>query len=271
MSRYKTFDATGVATSGRLYAGDLNAIQDRYADLAGNYTQNVDVGSIDIGENGLLLSRIGAGQAQLSGRLRLTGGLDAAGGVILGNFTTTARDAIGAGLAPKGTMIFNTTTAQLEVNTGTDGARAWRAVAGGASARVTRTSDLSVGDGSPTLIPWTTEESDDFGMHDNVTNNDRLTAVVAGVYLVQGRVYCSSTSTPVWTLTIYKNNSFATTYDIDQKQVTISGSPLDARALVRLAVGDFVNMYISQLSGGSRSLIATNSYRGAFEAAWVAP
>jgi hypothetical protein len=28
MSRYKDFDATGIAPGGRLYAGDLNGIQD---------------------------------------------------------------------------------------------------------------------------------------------------------------------------------------------------------------------------------------------------
>lgn len=71
MSRVKTFDATGIAPAGKLYAGDLNQIQDQYADLT-NYGQNVGVGSLLIGEAGLALSRYGAGEARLAGLLRVS-------------------------------------------------------------------------------------------------------------------------------------------------------------------------------------------------------
>lgn len=70
MSRFKTFEATGTAPNGRIYAGDLNAIQDRYADLV-NYGQNHGVGTLAIGEAGLQLLRFGAGEARLTGKLRL--------------------------------------------------------------------------------------------------------------------------------------------------------------------------------------------------------
>lgn len=72
MNRVKTFDATGVAPNGRLFAGDLNAIQDAAAALT-DLTQNLSVGTLAIGESGLTLSRYGAGEAYISGMLRLGG------------------------------------------------------------------------------------------------------------------------------------------------------------------------------------------------------
>jgi microcystin-dependent protein len=79
LSRVKTFDSTGVAPSGRIYAGDLNAIQDHYADIY-NLAQACGVVSLAIGEAGLILSRYGAGIAGLSGTFRATAAVNAVGG-----------------------------------------------------------------------------------------------------------------------------------------------------------------------------------------------
>lgn len=124
MDRIKTYDATGVAPNGRLYAGDLNLLQDTVAALA-SLTQNMQVGSIAIGEAGLLISRYGAGEAQLAGALRVSGILRGLGGLYAGSFTTAARDAIAAGSRPYGLVILNTTNNRLEWNSGTDAAPNW--------------------------------------------------------------------------------------------------------------------------------------------------
>lgn len=125
MSRYKDFDATGVPPSGRLFAGDLNGIQDHYADIV-NLTQSVSVGSLAVGEAGLILSRFGAGEARISGALRADGILRGLGGFLPGTFTTAQRDAIPAGFAPFGIQIINVTTNRYEWNSGTDAARVWK-------------------------------------------------------------------------------------------------------------------------------------------------
>lgn len=124
-TRVKTFDATGVAPGGRLFAGDLNAIQDQYADLS-NLLQNLSVGSLAVGESGLQLLRFGAGEARISGKLRTDGILRGLGGVIAGTFTTTQRDTIASGSRPFGLIILNTTTNQYEVNYGSDATPVWR-------------------------------------------------------------------------------------------------------------------------------------------------
>lgn len=135
-TRIKVFESTGLAPNGRLYAGDLNGIQDHLADQS-NFGQEVDVGVLGIGESALQLLRYAAGEARLTGAMRIDGIFRALGGLYAGAFTTTQRNAIASGLAPYGLIILNTTTNQYEWNKGTDAARNWQSMgyvpAGGSS------------------------------------------------------------------------------------------------------------------------------------------
>jgi len=122
MSRVKTFDATGIATGGVLYAGDLNNIQDHYADLS-NFAQTVDVSSLRVGDTSIQLLKFGTAEARVSAALRTDGILRGLGGLYSGQFTTAGRP--GAGSRPYGLMIFNTDLSRYEVNVGTDAAPSW--------------------------------------------------------------------------------------------------------------------------------------------------
>src|SRR5262245_2755243 len=106
MSRYKNFNSTGIAPDGRLYAGDLNAIQDLKADVY-DLTQNIGVNAITINESGLQLTHFGALEARLSGALRTDGILRGLGGLYAGSFTTAQRNGISSGLRPYGLIILN--------------------------------------------------------------------------------------------------------------------------------------------------------------------
>jgi len=123
-TRIKNFDATGVAPNGRLYAGDLNSIQDQYADLS-NFSQEVDAATFAVGDSSLRLVKYGTSEARITGALRIDGILRGLGGLYAGAFTTTQRDAIAAGSRPYGLVILNTTTNQYEWNKGTDAAPGW--------------------------------------------------------------------------------------------------------------------------------------------------
>lgn len=129
-TRIKTFDATGVAPNGRLFAGDLNLMQDQYADQS-NFTQTLDVGTLRVGDGTLQLLKYGAGEFRLSGALRTDGILRGLSGLFAGAYTTAQRDAIAAGSRPYGLIILNTTTNQLEWNQGTDAAPIWAPLGGG--------------------------------------------------------------------------------------------------------------------------------------------
>ncbi len=125
MQRIKSFEATGLAPNGRLYAGDLNAIQDAVA-AKSDFTQTIDLVTLRIGETGLQLLRYGGGEGRITGSLRTDGIFRGLGGLIAGAFTTTQRDAIAVGLAPYGTIILNTTLNAYQFNAGTDTARSWQ-------------------------------------------------------------------------------------------------------------------------------------------------
>jgi microcystin-dependent protein len=124
MARFKTFDSTGIAPNGRLYAGDLNAIQDFLA-KASDFAQTVDVGTLRVGDSSIQLLKFGTGEARISAALRTDGPVRALGGLFGGTFTTAQRDAIPLGSRPQGLMIFNSTTSRIEFNIGSDATPSW--------------------------------------------------------------------------------------------------------------------------------------------------
>src|SRR5688572_21767349 len=128
MSRVKTFDATGIAPGGRLYAGDLNAIQDQYADLV-NYAQTHGVSVLNVGDATIQLLKYGTAEARLTAAFRADGIVRGLGGIFAGTFTTTQRDAIPSGFRPYGLVVLNITTNQLEWNAGSDASPTWLPVA----------------------------------------------------------------------------------------------------------------------------------------------
>lgn len=128
--RYKTFNATGIAPDGRLYAGDLNGIQDLYLPLS-DFTSTVDVGTLRVGDPSLQLLKYGAGEFRMSGAMRFDGIMRGLGGLIAGAFTTAQRDAIPAASRPYGLVILNTTTNLYEWNKGTSSVPIWESLGGG--------------------------------------------------------------------------------------------------------------------------------------------
>lgn len=128
MIRVKTFNATGVAPDGRLYAGDLNAIQDAAAGLA-DFTQTHDVGTLRVGDSAIQLVKFATLDARITAALRTDGILRGLGGLYAGTFTTAARNAIAAGSRPFGLIIFNTDNSRHEVNVGSDATPNWQSLA----------------------------------------------------------------------------------------------------------------------------------------------
>lgn len=156
-TRYKTFESTGLAPLGRLYPGDLNAIQDMMAAIT-DFAQVLSLGTLQVGDAGIALTKSGTGEAQLSSALRVTGILRGLGGVVIPSMTTVARDALASGSRPSGMLIYNTTTLRVEINRGSDATPEWRQVGGlSAAAKLYRTSNSAVNDNSLTDLPFTSE------------------------------------------------------------------------------------------------------------------
>lgn len=68
-----------MAPGGKLYAGDLNAIQDQYADMD-NLTQLFRTGVIAVGEAGLQILRYATGVMRITGKLRVDDKVNAING-----------------------------------------------------------------------------------------------------------------------------------------------------------------------------------------------
>jgi hypothetical protein len=128
LARYKTFEATGIAPNGRLYAGDLNAIQD--TSFGTDFTTTLDVGTLRVGDPTLQLLKYGTGEFRMSGSMRFDGITRGLGGIISGAFTTSQRDAIPVGSRPYGLIILNTTENVYQWNAGTDNNPVWNSFGG---------------------------------------------------------------------------------------------------------------------------------------------
>jgi hypothetical protein len=128
LARYKTFEATGIAPNGRLYAGDLNAIQDMI--IASDFTTTLDVGTLRVGDPTLQLLKYGANEFRMSGAIRFDGITRGLGGLVAGAFTTPQRDAIPVGSRPYGLIILNTTDNVYQWNAGTDNTPVWNSFGG---------------------------------------------------------------------------------------------------------------------------------------------
>jgi hypothetical protein len=128
-TRVKTFVSTGLATDGRLYAPDLNNIQDDYADQS-NFAQTVDVASVRFGDSSIQLLKFGTSEGSFTGSLRVSAILRGLGGLLAGAFTTAQRDAISAGSRPYGLAILNSDKNVYEYNAGSDATPNWRSLGG---------------------------------------------------------------------------------------------------------------------------------------------
>lgn len=149
MSRVKSFQATGEAPLGRLYAGDLNAIQDHYADLS-NFSQTVGVGTLQVGDSSLMLVKFGTGEIRMTSALRADGIVRGLGGLFAGTFTTATRNAISPGFRPFGLIILNTDTNTFQWNSGTDGSPVWTELTGSLANMPTANEKAALaGTGSP--------------------------------------------------------------------------------------------------------------------------
>jgi hypothetical protein len=97
--------------------------------------------------------------------------------------TTAERDAISN--PANGSLIYNTTTNAYNFYNGSS----WLALSTAAgideaSCRVTKSTNQTIGATSDAIISWDTESYDTDSMHDNVTNNSRITATTAGRYFI---------------------------------------------------------------------------------------
>jgi hypothetical protein len=132
---------------------------------------------------------------------------------------------------------------------------------------VGNTASQNIPNNTATAITWATETFDTDAFHSTSSNTSRITipSGKAGYYLVGGQVEINANTSGFRTLSLYKNGS-------PYKRVTITPSGLEPTMVItvpiNLAVGDYVELYFTQNSGGS-IVVYTNGEDGSFYANYL--
>ena len=124
------------------------------------------------------------------------------------------------------------------------------------SCKVTKSADQSIPNNTSTIITWNQEDYDTDGMHDNVTNNSRITIKTAGKYSVMAQFEWESNSTGKRIIDIMKNS-----IAVGKANYLASGSSQHTVSFVGdLAVDDILEVRVFQDSGGSLDFLTNITY-----------
>jgi hypothetical protein len=121
--------------------------------------------------------------------------------------------------------------------------------------RVYHNAAQSITSATPTALAFNSERFDQAGnaadtMHDNVTNNSRLTCRYAGVYQITGNASFAANATGYRQLEIKLNNTTTIESSIDMTASGTVASRILCTTLYSLAVNDYVELIAYQTSGG---------------------
>ena len=176
--------------------------------------------------------------------------IDAKGDLIVGSVADTpARLAVGG-----------TNGQVLTVNSSATYGVEWAAVGGSSfvGCGVKKTSDQSINNSTATVISWDSENIDTNTMHDNSTNNTRITVPTGkgGYYLLTGGIAFNSNGTGNRVVRAYKNGSdlrwLAGVAAANAGNFTI----VSFNQVFNLSAGDYIELYAFQSSGGALSVMS---------------
>jgi hypothetical protein len=139
------------------------------------------------------------------------------------------------------------------------------------AARVTRSSAQSIPDSLNTSLAFDQERYDTAGVHDNTTNNSRLTAPVTGIYAVTAQFTWGGSAGPGSRFAgLMKNGSTL----IARSQELAGDDDENITTQVRLAAGDYVEVLVLQTSGGNLTVAGNGvaqEITPEFSMTWLAP
>jgi len=125
--------------------------------------------------------------------------------------------------------------------------------------RVYHNTTQSINSGATTALAFNSERFDQAGgaastMHDNSTNNSRLTCLYAGIYLITASAQWASSPNPA-NIYIRLNN----TTDVAQSGLAADYRTMSVSTIYNLAVNDYVECRVSQSSGGAINILSTGN------------
>lgn len=113
-------------------------------------------------------------------------------------------------------------------------------------ARAYRDSVQAIANATDTVLNFPAENIDTDGLHDNATNNGRITVALAGKYQIGGSVMWASGGTDTRFLHVRTNGVDRRASDHDA-----GAQFLSAETMWNMAVNDYIEVVVQQNSGGS--------------------
>lgn len=122
--------------------------------------------------------------------------------------------------------------------------------------RVYHDADQTIPNDTATVLSFNKERFDTDGIHDNTTNNSRLTCKTAGIYQITANVLFDQNAVGTRSLRILRNGSVRIGISmVDATAATALG--LVVTTIYELAVNDYVEVAVRQASGGNLAVTAT--------------
>jgi hypothetical protein len=116
--------------------------------------------------------------------------------------------------------------------------------------------------GATTVINLDSEDIDTNSIHDNTTNNSRMTIPTGygGKWLVNGAISCGSSAAGVRSLYLYKNTSLIAAWD--NPTPNTGTATYNFAYTLNLVAGDYVEMRFYQNSGGNLNAVGNAAGNG---------
>jgi len=124
-------------------------------------------------------------------------------------------------------------------------------------ARVYKSAGQSITDSTLTTLTFDVETYDTNVMHDNVTNNSRITFPVAGLYLVGASVDFNANATGSRFIEFRLNGTTTTFGAASTEAVSLASTDTMVPSIItrRFAINDYIELRVIQSSGGALNVI----------------
>lgn len=137
--------------------------------------------------------------------------------------------------------------------------------------RVTHSEAQTIGNSTTTPLSFDTTRFDTNSIHDNVTNNSRLTFHTAGVYQLTGNLRWDNNTTGRRIIFIVVNDATSiVNSEIHGPPITGHVVVINITTLYSFDIGDYAELKVHQTSGGDLDTVVTNNYTPEFMAVKVA-
>lgn len=135
-------------------------------------------------------------------------------------------------------------------------------------ARVFHSANQTTASNTPFTLAFDSERFDTDTMHNTVTNNSRLTATTAGVYLITGHIDWASGAAGKRQVRILLNGTTLIAVN-DHKLGSTDTSAQSVSTVYKLAASDFVELVVVQIGATNLDVLASANFSPEFAMTWL--